>query len=410
MQWLNLVAYSVSQIVLIVWTQRAVAAQRQLPCIPNLLKNAWVPHPGAQGSFAQQGGEVVPRLTVIVPARNEAAAIEATLRSLLAQTIPVEIIAVDDRSTDATGALMDSLSTQVPGEGRAAGKFLSVIHIDALPPGWMGKTHAMALAARQSATPWLLFTDGDIVFQPDTLERALRYAEHAAVDHLVLLPTLILKTPGERMMSAVFQSLSLLTWRPWKIADPKAKHESIGMGAFNLVHSDVYRAIGGFEALSLEVLEDLRLGYEIKHHGYRQHLVLGPGLIQLHWAPGVFGMVHNLTKNIYATFRFRLTLFLGAWLGLLIMCFVPFAGLFGNTYIRVVSVLSLLMIALLYQQASRFYNRIGPIYTLTFPIAAALVLYAMLRSALLTLIRRGIVWRGTFYPLKELRRRAGPLR
>ena len=274
----------------------------------------------------------------------------------------------------------------------------------------MGKTHAMALAARQSATPWLLFTDGDVVFQPDTLERALRYAEHASVDHLVLLPTLILKTAGERMMTAVFQSLSLLTWRPWKIADPKAKHESIGMGAFNLVRSEVYQAIGGFEAQALEVLEDLRLGYEIKHRGYRQHLVLGPGLIQLHWAAGVFGMVHNLTKNIYATFRFRITLFLGAWFGLLIMCFVPIAGLCGNTYIRIVSVLSLLMIALLYQLASRYYNRINPAWIFTFPIAAALVLYAMLRSAFLTLLRQGIVWRGTFYPLKDLRRQAGPLR
>jgi cellulose synthase/poly-beta-1,6-N-acetylglucosamine synthase-like glycosyltransferase len=410
MQWLNLVAYSVSQLVLIVWTQRAVTAQRQLPRLPNLLKNAWVPHPGAQSSFAQQDGEVVPRITVIVPARNEAAAIETTLRSLLAQTIPVEIIAVDDRSSDATGALMDSLSAHVADEVRSTGKLLSVIHIDALPPGWMGKTHAMAIAARQSATPWLLFTDGDVVFRPDTLERALRYAEHAAVDHLVLMPGLILKTAGERMMCAIFQSLSLLATRPWKIADPKAKRDSIGMGAFNLVRSEVYRAVGGFESLPLEVLEDLRLGYQIKHRGYRQHVVFGPGLIQLHWATGVFGMVHNLTKNIFATFRFRITLFLGAWLGLLILCFVPIAGLFGNTYIRVVSVLSLLMIALLYQQALRFYNRINPAYVLTFPIAAALVLYAMLRSALFTLIRRGIFWRGTFYPLRDLRRQAGPLR
>jgi cellulose synthase/poly-beta-1,6-N-acetylglucosamine synthase-like glycosyltransferase len=404
MQWLNLVAYSVSQLVLIVWTQRAVTAQRHLPRIPSLLQSAAQFHAPCSLSPA-------PRITVIVPARNEAAAIEATLRSLLAQTIPIAIIAVDDRSTDATGTLMDSLSAQLSAETVAAGKFLSVVHIRSLPPGWMGKTHAMALAARQSATPWLLFTDGDVVFRPDTLERALRYAEHADVDHLVLLPTLILKTAGERMMTAVFQSLSLLTWRPWKIADPKAKHESIGMGAFNLVRSDVYRATGGFEGLRLEVLEDLRLGYEIKHRGYRQHLVLGPALIQLYWAAGVFGMLHNLTKNIYATFRFRISLFLGAWLGLLIVCFVPLAGLFVASWcVRVVSVLSLLMIALLYQQASRYYNRINPAWVFTFPIAAALVLYAMLRSVFLTLLRQGIVWRGTFYPLRELRRHAGPLR
>ncbi len=103
---------------------------------------------------------------------------------------------------------------------------------DSLPPGWMGKNHAMALAARQSGTPWLLFTDGDVLFRPDTLERALRFADDSGADHIVLLPTLILKSPGERMMAAVFQSLSLLAWRPWKIADPKARRESVGNGRF----------------------------------------------------------------------------------------------------------------------------------------------------------------------------------
>jgi glycosyltransferase involved in cell wall biosynthesis len=407
MHWLFLAAATISQLVLLLWTQRAVSAQRHLPRIPNLLDDPWAPRPDAQDNSAQQRGEVAPRITVVVPARNEAAAIEATLRSLLAQTIPVEIFAVDDRSSDATGALMDRIAA----EPATARKFLSVIHIDTLPPGWLGKNHAMALAARRAATEWLLFTDGDVLFRPDTLERALQYAHESAADHLVLLPTLILKTPGERMVAAVFQSLTLLVWRPWKIADPKAKRESIGMGAFNLVRSDVYHATGGFEAFPMEVLEDLRLGREIKRRGFRQHMVLGPGLIRLHWAAGAFGMVNNLTKNIYATFRFRLYALLAAWLGLLLVCCTPLAGLFAASwYIRAVSILSLLMIALLYQQASRYYNRVSPAWVFTFPVAVILVLYAMLRSAFLTLLRRGIVWRGTFYPLRELRRHLGPLR
>jgi glycosyltransferase involved in cell wall biosynthesis len=384
------------------WAQRALAAARNLPRIPNLLDpryNQPSPEPAR------------PQLTVIVPARNEAAAIEATLRSLLAQTLPIEILAVDDRSTDPTGVLMDQIAAEPQGpEVRSPAKFLSVIHIQSLPAGWMGKNHAMALAARQTATPWLLFTDGDVLFQPDTLERALAYAQESTTDHVVLLPTLILKTPGERMMSAVFQSLTLLTWRPWKIADPNAKRESIGMGAFNLIRTEVYRATGGFEAQPMEVLEDLRLGFEVKSRGYRQHMVLGPGLIQLHWAAGAIGMVRNLTKNIFATFRFRIHLLLAAWLGLLLVCFAPLAGLFAAWPIRSASLVSLLMIAMLYRLAARYYNHISPLYALTFPIAAALVLYAMLRSTILTLVRRGIVWRGTFYPLSELRRNAGPLR
>jgi glycosyltransferase involved in cell wall biosynthesis len=401
MHWPLLVATTFSAVVNAVWINRAVGAQRHLPKIPNLLDPRYAPLPSKSSSQDK------PLITVIVPARNEAAAIEDMLRSLLAQTIPLEVLAVDDRSTDATGAIMDRIAAGPT----PSGKFLSVIHVDSLPPGWMGKNHAMALAARQTGTPWLLFTDGDVLFKPDTLERALRFADESAADHVVLLPTLILKSPGERMMSAIFQSLTLLVWRPWRIADPQATRESVGMGAFNLVRAEAYRATGGFEKFPMEVLEDLRLGREIKHHGYRQHMVLGRDLIRLHWAPGALGMVNNLTKNIYATFRFRPTWLLGAWLGLLVFCGVPLAGLFvPSTLTRIFSLLSLLMVALLYQQASRFYNRISPAWVLTFPVALSLVLYAMLRSMILTVRQGGVVWRGTFYPLRDLRRNLGPLR
>ncbi len=389
-----------SWILALVWMQRVLSAARNLPRIPNLLDPRYDP------ATSPISDDIRPLITVVVPARNEGVAIEATLRSLLSQTVPLEILAVDDRSTDETGAIMD----RVAGGPAPEGKFLRVIHIDSLPPGWMGKNHAMALAARQTTTPWLLFTDGDVQFQPGTLARALGYAQQSAVDHLVLMPTLILKTPGERMMCAVFQSLSLLAWRPWKIADRKTKGESIGMGAFNFVRSEVYHSIGGFEAAPLEVLEDLRLGYAIKQRGYRQHLVLGRGLIQLHWAAGAIGMLHNLTKNTFATFRFRISLLLAAWLGLAVLCFTPLAGLFAPWPIRSAGLVALAMVVLLYAVASRHYNRVGLVCVLTFPLAVVLVLYAMLRSTVVTLARRGVVWRGTFYPLSELRRNLGPLR
>ena len=96
------------------------------------------------------------------------------------------------------------------------------------------------------------------------------------VDHLVLFPTLILKSFGERMMLSAIQVLSIITWRPWKIADRQSR-ECIGIGAFNLTRSEVYRSIGGFEAQRMEVLEDLRLGYDIKQHGFRQRIVFDYG-------------------------------------------------------------------------------------------------------------------------------------
>jgi len=376
------------------WLICGLTALRGLRRVPNLWK---IPAQPADGESTAQ-------ITVIIPARDEAPAIEATLRSLLAQTIPVNIIGVDDRSTDATGVLMDRIAA----EPLPPGKLLRVLHVHELPDGWLGKPHAMAFAARHATTPWLLFTDADVLFAPDVLGRSLRFAQPLA-DHFVLMPTLILKTAGERMLATFFQSLSLLWWRPWRIPSPGAR-DSIGIGAFNLIRADVYRAVGGFEVQRFQVLDDVRLGVEVKRGGYRQRIAFGRELIRLHWAPGALGMARNLTKNLFAGFGFNPPLLLGACLGLALICYAPIAGLFLFWPLRLAALLSLVMIALHYRLAGRYFSGLSTAWALTLPVTAVLVLYAMLRSMILTLARRGIVWRGTFYPLRELRRHSGRLR
>jgi glycosyltransferase involved in cell wall biosynthesis len=343
---------------------------------------------------------------VIVPARNEAQAIEETLRSLMAQQgLSVEILAVNDRSTDGTGEIME----RVAAEGRAQGKSIGVIHIDELPPGWMGKTHAMALAARQATCPWLLFTDGDIFFHEDCLRRAMQYAENET-DHLALFPTMISKSFGEGMMLTAIQVISFLVWRFWRIADPKSLRDSVGIGAFNLVRSDVYRRIGGFEALRMEVLEDLRLGYEMKRHGFRQRIAFGRDLARVHWAAGTLGIAHNLAKNFFAVFRFRPLVLLAASVGLAIFGLTPVAALFGPWAVRLGGILAFAAGWLLFRYSQKKITGISSGYFLVFPAAACLLVYSMLRSMVLNLAKGGVVWRGTFYPLAELRRQAGPLR
>jgi glycosyltransferase involved in cell wall biosynthesis len=346
-----------------------------------------------------------PLISIIVPARNEEETVEAGLRSLLAiDSVLIEIIAIDDRSTDATGAILDRIAAQA----HADRKNLRVLHITELPEGWMGKTHAMALAARQATAPWLLFTDADILFAPDTLPRALNFAEAEAADHVVIFPTLILKGFGERMMIAFFQGLAALSSRFWRIPDPKAK-ESIGVGAFNMVRTDVYRAMGGFEALRMEVLEDLRFGFEVKRQGFRQRVAFGRDLVRVRWAVGVTGVIRNLTKNFFAVFRFRVALTLAACGALFVVCVGPFAACAGGIAMCIPAALVLLMLVLLYRYYRRF-TGIAAAYALTFPLAACLVVYSILRSTAVTLARGGVQWRGTIYSLAELRKNAGPLR
>jgi glycosyltransferase involved in cell wall biosynthesis len=380
-------------IIVLLWTARILSALRNLPRIPNLLD------PKYQLPLTAQA---TPLITVIVPACNEEANIEATLRSLLAiESVPIEILAIDDRSTDMTGAIMDRVAAESQSR-------LTVIHITHLPPGWMGKTHAMALAARLATTPWLLFTDADIVFSSDSLLRVLNLAQTERADHIVLFPSMVLESFGETMMVAIFQLFGTLGSPPWRVSDPRSR-ASIGIGAFNLIRADVYRAIGGFEALRMQVVEDLRFGFEIKRAGYRQRVAFGRGLIRLRWAEGTLHFIRNITKNFFAVFRFRALPALIACAVLIPFCLGPFVALAGPLRFRIPAALLLLVLFCLYRLFHR-HNGVPTAYFLTFPIAAAVLIYALFRSVLVTLLRGGIRWRGTFYPISELRKNSGPIR
>jgi glycosyltransferase involved in cell wall biosynthesis len=365
------------------------------------------------GSPLEEGASGAPALSVVVPARNEERAIEATLRSLLAvEGITIEIVAVDDRSTDATGSIMDRIAAEVASGLIPTRHGLRVHHVEQLPEGWLGKTHAMAMAARMTTAPWLLFTDGDVFFRADSLARALGFAERDGADHLVVFPTLIFRSKGERMMLGFLQAFAVWTTRPWRVADRRARRDFLGIGAFNMIRRTVYDSIGGFEFLRMEVLEDMRLGYEVKHRGFAQRAAFGLNLVRIHWAEGVFGIMDNLTKNAFAIFRFRLSLLLAACCGVALICVFPFVGFllsaWASEWIELASLLVVATLLALY----RFYQRFTGtsfLYAFTFPVPACLLLYAILRSMVLTLFRGGVVWRGTHYPLRELRKQCGPL-
>jgi glycosyltransferase involved in cell wall biosynthesis len=349
----------------------------------------------------------LPSLTIVVPARNEEVEIEAALRSLLQLNYPqYQVVAVDDRSTDKTGAIMERLAA----EPASAGK-LRVIHIRDLPSGWLGKLHAMWLgsqgnASQQDQSDWLLFTDADCVFHPDSVRRAIYYATANATpaDHLVLFPTAHMKTLGERMMISFPQVMSSFAMRPWKIRDPNA-HDHIGVGAFNLIRRSAYEAIGTYEKLRLEVVDDLKLGEAIKKAGLRQDVVFGPDLVSLRWAVGAAGVVANLEKNLFAFLQFRISLVLAVCAVIFFLCVCPFLGLFlASGWAKTGFAAAVAMIALAYTLTGRYMGS-SPLLFLTCPIAAIVFAFATLQSAFLALRDGAITWRGTKYPLEELRKK-----
>jgi glycosyltransferase involved in cell wall biosynthesis len=400
--WMVLV---VSWVIALGWTWRVGVAIRGFRKMPNLLKR-----PVDRGGTRASGSPV---LSVVVPARNEEKAIEATLRSLLGVIgVVLEIVAVDDRSTDATGRIMDRLAAEIKGGQLATPHSFKVIHIDNLPAGWMGKTHAMATGARLTTAPWLLFTDGDVKFREDSLARALTYVDRVAADHLVLFPTLILRSLSERMMMGFLQVFAVWCSRPWRAGDPNSQRDFLGIGAFNMIRRSVYESVGGFEALRMEVLEDLRLGYEVKKHKFRQHVVFGNNLVRIHWGEGAMGIVNNLTKNAFAIFRFHLGLIVAAMVGVALLCVLPFLGFFfiqsGGIWILLPTAVIVLALAAMYGFYKQFTGS-SVFYALTFPFAACLFLYALGQSLTTTLRGGGVTWRGTFYPLQELKKQCGPL-
>lgn len=382
---LNVVAWLIA----LAWLYKFVEAARGLRTVPNLLTPECDTSPAGN-----------PMLTVIVPARNEAEDIAGCLESLLRQDYPnLRIIGVDDRSTDETGAIMERLA-------RGHSDRLELIHVMELPPGWLGKTHAMALAARTAIErhqpDYLLFTDGDIFFRPDAIRRALVEAAVTQADHFVVLPTTLSKTFGEGMLLSFLQVMSMWSIRIWRVADPGAKRDALGVGAFNMIRTSVYQQIGGFDAAAMEILEDLDLGKRVKSAGYRQRVATGPGMVSVHWAAGALGIVTGMTKNLFAVFRFSIELLLGAAAWMVAFCIAPVFFL-AHHGTRVAGVLTLVSAAGLYGLSSRT-SRISPFHVLTLPIAAAVVVYSMLRSMVISVWRGGVTWRGTFYPLKDLRR------
>ncbi|HEY0565691.1 MAG TPA: glycosyltransferase family 2 protein [Terriglobales bacterium] len=338
-----------------------------------------------------------PSLLVVVPARNEQEDIAHCLESLIRSNYPaLHVIAVDDRSTDTTGGIMASLAAAHP-------ERLTVLHVSDLPEGWLGKTHAMWLAAQKRVSDYILFTDGDVFFHPDALARAVHCAEVQRADHLVLFPNLITKSIGERMMISLFQTLFIFEHRAWKASDPKSK-DHIGVGAFNLVRRSAYDAIGTYQRLRLAILDDMKLGERIKHAGLRQRVAYGRDLVRVHWLEGTYGIIRGLTKNAFAVANFRVSVLLFQIVGMLYILLGPYAGaLLAPGWAKAPFLVTIALIWSLYAGIS-LASDIGALYMFTHPLGALLFIYAMIRSTVITLARGGIEWRGTRYSLAEIRR------
>ncbi len=335
------------------------------------------------------------KVSVIVAGRNEERKIEQALQSVLKQEYRnLEFIAVDDRSTDTTGRILDQMAKQ---ESR-----LRVVHIMELPRGWLGKNHAQQTGAAQASGELLLFTDADVVFEPTTISRAVNLMQRERLDHLAIAPEA--RMPGTllSMFGGAFMIFFGLYAKPWKARDPKSKRH-IGIGAFNLVRAEVYRAIGGHSRIAMRPDDDMKLGKLIKLTGYRQDFVLGANFVSVEWYSSVGELVRGLEKNSFAGVEYNFAMVLVTTVAQITVFLWPVIGLFvthGAT--RWLNLATVLALAALYLD-SAIHHRQRVWHVVGFPVAVILFLYIIWRATLKTIINDGIDWRGTHYSLAELK-------
>lgn len=336
-----------------------------------------------------------PSLNIIVAVRNEEADLEQALHSVCNINYGnYRVIVVNDRSTDRTPQILERLAAQYPQ--------IIVENITSLPPHWLGKNHALYRGYLQSNAQWLLFTDADIVFEKDTLKKAMAYAGGKQLDHLALLPNV---TSRSAMLNAIMQTFSImfiLKFKPWEASNPKSK-AAVGVGAFNMVRRQAYEEAGTHQAIKLRPDDDLRLGMMIKHAGFRTAVLYGESEISLEWYTSVNQFIGGLMKNTFSASNYSLPLALfngaAAFVGFCLP--IPLGLLSGNIYGALVSlgILAAQWCLCRFKPGERRWW-----YFLTLTYAGGIMVYIVIKSALLNVKDKGIYWRDSFYPLDELRK------
>jgi glycosyltransferase involved in cell wall biosynthesis len=345
--------------------------------------------------------QLFPSLSIVVPARNEAGTIEVGLSSLVKLDYPgLEIIVVNDRSTDGTLEKVEALQKKWPQ--------IRVKNILCLPNGWLGKNYALHQGAQESKSDLILFTDADVEISTGFLKRAIQFLEKEQLDHLGGIPKVISRNWYLYPLVGVFGLGFTIFTRPWEGRNPR-KDRAVGIGAFNLVKRRSYEMVLGHQTLSMRPDDDLKLALVFKRAGLHTDCVNGVDGMQVEWYPDFLSLLRGLEKNVMTGFEYQFAL---AVLSLLLYAgtfILPFVLiLFTQGISLVIAALSILF--LLSSFTVQLYLAQLPLWCVLFmPIATPTIFYIFARACLLTFIRQGVYWRDTFYSLESLRSNQMPL-
>jgi glycosyl transferase family 2 len=371
-------------LIAILWIAECVEIATGLPSIPSL-----------NDADALKDSEC-PQVSILFAGRDEADKLPGALETFLALDYPrYEVIAVDDRSDDRTGAILEAAAQTDPR--------LKPVRVAILPDGWLGKPHALQQAYEHSSGEWLVFTDADVHFRPDLLRRAIALAQARNWDHMTLLGAPKMFTPTEKIVMTFFGLAFVIGTHPWNASNRDSTGYN-GVGAFQLIRRGAYERIGTHRRLAMEVIDDMKLGKLVKESGLHSSVAKAGDSVSVHWHAGLRNTIRGTTKNFFAASGYKLWLVSAQILGLLLMCVFPVAALpFVHGWARLFAAIAAGLPLIMAGGVAIIFS-VSPIYAFTYPIGALIFAWMLARSTIVTLWQGGVVWRGTFYPLDELKR------
>ena len=337
-----------------------------------------------------------PSVTVVIPAHNEEDVIEKTIQNVMGlQYKNLKLTVVNDRSTDRTGQILDTLSAKYPN--------LNVIHIETLPSGWLGKCHALQNGTDQVDSEFILFMDADTQLEPTTLSRVMSYVTEHTLDHLSILFWGFLNTSG--LVKSVIFDTDIHSRRlsfPWKTNDPTSRSTSAN-GKFNLVRTSTYRKCGEHKAIKMCVLDDGMVGVMIKWNGYKSDVLYGAPFVMVEWYKSIGAFIKGLNKWLFSSRNFSVKAVILETLIYSLFLLWPMIGIFttsGTAQILNGLIVLMHMAAFSYLAHLSRLDMPPPVYI---PLTYFVGVFALWYSAYMTLKNKGVFWLGTHYSIDDLK-------
>jgi len=345
--------------------------------------------------------EPAPRVSIVVPAKDEQANIAACVQTLLAQDYPdLEVIVVDDRSTDGTAEIVRAIG--------AADPRVRLVQVGELPPGWFGKPHAMTSGAREAGGEWLWFVDADCRQAPGSLRAALAHTLAAGGDMLSLWPLLEMKGFAENLVLPLCGSILGLYFRPQRVNDPESS-AAFANGQFVLVRRSTYEAVGGHASVRDKLVEDISFARVVKGSGHRLLNAVGFDVFHTRMYDSLAGIWRGWTRIFSGAWPRPWPILLVALLVVLVSA-SPFvltiaAGVmaarvgWADAWLNALAALGAVQLAVMATVLARYCRmiRARPAYLLLYPVSILIVLGILANALAMGLGLTKVRWRGTTY-------------